>query len=527
MRKIFTLHPILTAGTYTKVNVTSYGTISSGGTLVESDIPGLDWSKIITGAVNLSSIESLVGTTGLLKKVANGSWILDTSTYLTANQSISISGDATGSGSTSIILSLSNTGVSAGSYPKVTVDTKGRVTSGTSLSASDIPGLDWSKIISGNSNLSAIENLGGTSGILRKTDAGVWTLDLNNYLTANQSITISGDATGAGSTTIALTLSNTGVTAGTYPKVTVDAKGRVTAGTTLSATDIPALSWSKITSGLPTTLSGYGITDAQPLDADLTSIAGLAGTTGLLRKTDATTWTLDTTSYITASYVSANFQGLSSDLTSIASIAGTSGILSKTGAGTWTLDTNTYLTGNQNITVTGDATGSGATSISVTLANSGVTAGTYTKVTVDAKGRVTTGTALSATDIPALDWTKITTGTPTTLAGYGITDAQAASATLTAISSVSGNSGVLRKTSAFTWDLDTSLRPKVNFASKQIVYSASGNVYRVIYPDYYKELIFDSSGTLTGHLIVTPTVTYTYSYTYNASGDLTDIVLVS
>ncbi len=38
-------------------------------------------------------------------------------------------------------------------------------------------------------------------------------------------------------------------TAGTYPKVTVDAQGHVTAGTTLADTDIPALPASKITSG--------------------------------------------------------------------------------------------------------------------------------------------------------------------------------------------------------------------------------------------------------------------------------------
>lgn len=72
-------------------------------------------------------------------------------------------------------------------------------------------------------------------------------------------VPLSGDASLA--TNGILTLNSVG-TAGTYAKVTVDGKGRVTSGGGLIASDIPGLPWSQITSGTPTTLSGYGITDA-------------------------------------------------------------------------------------------------------------------------------------------------------------------------------------------------------------------------------------------------------------------------
>lgn len=66
-----------------------------------------------------------------------------------------------------------------------------------------------------------------------------------------------------------IALANSGVTVGAYGKVTVDAKGRVTSGGDLSASDIPNLPWNKITSGKPTTLDGYGITDALKKDVPL------------------------------------------------------------------------------------------------------------------------------------------------------------------------------------------------------------------------------------------------------------------
>ena len=49
---------------------------------------------------------------------------------------------------------------------------------------------------------------------------------------------------------------------GTYTKVQTDSYGRVVSGSTLSASDIPNLSWNKITTDKPTTISGYGIKDA-------------------------------------------------------------------------------------------------------------------------------------------------------------------------------------------------------------------------------------------------------------------------
>lgn len=139
-----------------------------------------------------------------------------------------------------------NSAITAGTGTKVTYDTKGLVTSSTTLSTSDIPDLSatYQPL---KSVLTSVGGLSTASTGLVKLTNGVASFDTSSYLTGNQSITVSGDASGTGSTAITLTLTNSGVTAGTYKSVTVDAKGRVTAGTN------------------PTTLAGYGITDAAAL----------------------------------------------------------------------------------------------------------------------------------------------------------------------------------------------------------------------------------------------------------------------
>ncbi|WP_196782516.1 hypothetical protein [Chromobacterium paludis] len=83
----------------------------------------------------------------------------------------------------------------------------------------------------------------------------------------------------------------------------------------------------------------------------------------------------------------------------------------------------------RNIAMSGDGSwnvmfdASGDISAQMTLKDSGVAAGSYGQVTVDSKGRVTAARAIQPGDVPGLDWSKIASGKPTTLAGYGIADA--------------------------------------------------------------------------------------------------------
>jgi len=143
-------------------------------------------------------------------------------------------------------------------------------------------------------------------------------------------------------------------------------------------------------------------TNVQAWDADLDAIAAISSTSGLLRKTAANTWSLDTTSYAQASHAHAisdvtnlqttldGKQPLDADLTSIASLAGTSGLLRKTALNTFDLGSvrtkmRVFLDGGQYIPSAGTKsifvylTGSGASggSVITTNATNSTTFGAY------------------------------------------------------------------------------------------------------------------------------------------------------
>ena len=205
--------------------------------------------------------------------------------FLIANQPITLTGDATGSGTTSIPVTLANV-VTAGSYNTVTVNAKG--------------------LVSGGSNVA--------------------------YLTANQTIALSGDATGSGTTAIAVKLANSGVTAGgPYNQVTVDARGIVTA----------ASSAAYLTATVTIAQGGTGQTTANAaLNALLPAQSGQAGK---VLQTNGTS-----TSWVAA--------------------------------------------GGGSLTLTGDVTGSGTGSVATTIASGAVT---YAKMQNTAAGPVLLGNPLA------------------------------------------------------------------------------------------------------------------------------------
>lgn len=150
-----------------------------------------------------------------------------------------------------------NTAITGGTFTKVTVDTKGLVTSGASLSASDIPTIAQSQV----SGLTSALN--GKQAVSNLVTAWQTAPDNTHYPSeklVSDSITSEATARSESDATLQANINkkvtaNANITAGTNCKITYDAKGLVTAGTSLSASDIPTIPESKV-SNLVNDLAG-------------------------------------------------------------------------------------------------------------------------------------------------------------------------------------------------------------------------------------------------------------------------------
>jgi hypothetical protein len=184
--------------------------------------------------------------------------------------------------------------------------------------------------------------------------------------------------------------------------------------------------------------------------------------------------------YLTSATASTTYQPLDGDLTAIAALAGTTGLIRKTAADTYTLDTATYLTGITSGQVT---TALGFTPYDATNPNSYTTnTGTVTSVsgTGTVSGLTLTGSVTTSGSLTLGGTLSLTSGNVTTALGYTPYDAtnptgyitssalssyltSATAATtyqpldgdLTAIAAIAGSTGIVRKTAADTYTLDT------------------------------------------------------------------------
>lgn len=211
------------------------------------------------------------GNVKIVKGGASGA--VESADKLTVPRNIAISGDGTGSttfdGSqdVTISLALSDTAVAAGTYTKVTVDSKGRVTKGENIAISDVTGLSnkiteiEGKITTAEGEIDALQSSQGTME------------------TALEGKADKGDS-----------LADYGIT-DAYTKTEVD--GKVSDLTSQLGTANETIESLETTIGgkadKSTTLAGYGIKDAYTKGETDGLLAGKASTTVVDGKADKST----------------------------------------------------------------------------------------------------------------------------------------------------------------------------------------------------------------------------------------------
>ena len=202
-----------------------------------------------------------------------------------------------------------NNDITGATYPKITYDSKGLVTGGSSLAEGDIPSIPMSRISDVTATATEINVLDGIT-------ASTTELNYVDGVTSSIQTQLDNKVT-----------KNNDITAATHTKITYDAKGLVTSGSDLQASDIPSITLSKI-SDVTATATELNVLDGITAStAELNILDGVTATTSEINVLDgitASTTELNYVDGVTSSIQTQlnNKQGTISDLETIRTGAG-------------------------------------------------------------------------------------------------------------------------------------------------------------------------------------------------------------